>query len=99
MAELVEAAHFDDPAVIHEDHQIGLAHRRKAVGDDEGRAVLAQRIDRFLDTRLRLDVERTGRLVEDEDRRILEDGAGDGDALAFAARAGCRARRPSCRSR
>ena len=35
---------------------------------------------------LGLDVERAGRLVEDQDRRVLEDGAGDGEALALAAR-------------
>ena len=34
----------------------------------------------------RLDVERAGRFVEDEDRRVLQDSAGDRDALALAAR-------------
>ena len=43
-------------------------------------------VDRFLDTRLGLDVERAGRLVEHQDRRVLEHGAGDRDALALAAR-------------
>ncbi len=43
-------------------------------------------VDRLLDARLRLDVERAGRLVEHQDRRILEDRAGDRDALALAAR-------------
>ena len=33
-----------------------------------------------------LHVERAGGLVEDQDRRVLQDGAGDGDALALAAR-------------
>src|SRR6185437_12169180 len=35
--------------------------------------------------RLDLRIERRGRLVEDEDRRILEDDPRDGDALALAA--------------
>ena len=35
---------------------------------------------------LGLDVERAGRLVEHQDRRVLEHGAGNGDALALAAR-------------
>jgi len=39
------------------------------------------RLDRGLD----FAVERRGRLVEDENRRVLEDDAGDGDALALAA--------------
>ena len=43
-------------------------------------------VERALDAGLGLHVERAGRLVEDQDRRVLEDGAGDGDALALAAR-------------
>ena len=43
-------------------------------------------VDRFLDACLGLDVERAGRLVEHEDRRVLQDRAGDRDALALAAR-------------
>ena len=31
-------------------------------------------------------IERRGRLVEKDDRRVLEEGAGDGDALALSAR-------------
>ena len=41
---------------------------------------------RLLDRRLGAAVERAGRLVEDQDRRVLEQGAGDGDALLLAAR-------------
>ena len=37
-------------------------------------------------SRLGVAVERRGRLVEQQDRRRLEDGAGDGDALLLAAR-------------
>ena len=48
--------------------------------------VLAQPVDRFLDARLGLDVERAGRLVEHQDRRVLQDSAGERDALALAAR-------------
>jgi ATP-binding cassette subfamily B multidrug efflux pump len=36
-----------------------------------------------LDCRLDLGIERAGRLVEDEDRGILEENAGDGDPLAL----------------
>ena len=43
-------------------------------------------VERRLDLALGVAVERRGRLVEDEDRRRLEDGAGDGDALLLAAR-------------
>ena len=39
-----------------------------------------------LDDLLALGVERRGRLVEDQDARIADQRAGDGDALALAAR-------------
>ena len=40
--------------------------------------------ERLLDHELALGVQVRGRLVEDENRRILQEGAGDGDALALA---------------
>ena len=40
----------------------------------------------LLDRRLGPAVEGAGRLVEDQDRRVLEQGAGDGDPLLLAAR-------------
>ena len=44
-------------------------------------------------------VERRGRLVEDQDRRVLEQRARDAEALALAARQrGARLRPPACRS-
>ena len=52
---------------------------------------LPQRVERPLDARLGLHVEGAGRLVEDQDRRVLQDGAGDGEALALAARQRCAA--------
>ena len=39
-----------------------------------------------IDQPLRFGVERRGRLVEDQDRRVADDGAGDADALPLAAR-------------
>jgi hypothetical protein len=42
-------------------------------------------VERVLNFALGVAVERRGRLVEHEDRRALEDGAGDGDALLLAA--------------
>ena len=51
--------------------------------DNEGGAALAQHIERTLDLAFGLGVERAGGFVEDQDRRILEDGTGDGEALTF----------------
>ena len=44
-----------------------------------------QRIDVLLHRSLRLGVERAGRLVENQDRRLVIDRAGDRDALPLAA--------------
>jgi hypothetical protein len=53
---------------------------------DNQRGAILRSINCVLDARFGLDVERAGRLVEHQDRRVLEHGAGDRDALAFAAR-------------
>ena len=55
------------------------------MGDDEGGAALHEVAEAVLDHRFGLGVERAGGLVEDEDARVGEDGAGDGEALALAA--------------
>ena len=53
----------------------------------------------LLDDALAFIVERAGRLVEDQNARVRDKGAGDRDALPLAARqAGRRARRRWCRS-
>ena len=71
-------------AVEHED-PIGIAHGRQPVGDHQCRAVRGQPLDGLLDEGLALGVERAGRLVQKQDRRIAQDGARNGDALALAA--------------
>ena len=45
-----------------------------------------QAVERLLDHRLVLGVDRRQRLVEHQDRRVAQQRAGDGDALALAAR-------------
>ena len=62
------------------------AHRREPVGDDDHRASAHDRAHVLLDDPLALVVERRGRLVEDQNARIGGQRAGDGDALALAAR-------------
>ena len=78
-------AALDDEAVVEDDDLVGMDDRRQAVGDDQRRAVGGDAVERRLDLALGVDVEGRGRLVEDQDRRRLEHGAGDGDALLLAA--------------
>ena len=70
------------------------------VRDGDGGAALAQMRDRVLHQPLGFGIERRGRLVEQDDRRVLDQRARDRDALALAAgKLQRRARRPACRSR
>ena len=79
-------AFLDDRAGLHHQNALRVDDGREAMGDDERRAPLHQRLERALHERLVLGVERGGRFVQQQHRRVLEDGAGDGDALALAAR-------------
>ena len=54
--------------------------------DDQHGATVHQSPDRGEDRRFRLRVDRARRLVQDEDRAVLQESAGKGDALALAAR-------------
>jgi hypothetical protein len=83
--ELVVIAILDEAAALDGDDAVGAAHRREAVGDDEDGAALGDPAHVLLDDPLALIVERAGRLVEDEDPRIGDEGAGDGDALTLPA--------------
>ena len=53
--------------------------------DGDHRASAHQAAQGFADRFLGLAVERGGRFVEQQERRVLEEGARDGDALALAA--------------
>ena len=56
------------------------------MGDDEGGAALHGLIQRDLHQPLVLGVQRAGRLVQQQDRRVADQGPGDGQTLALAAR-------------
>ncbi len=60
-------------------------HAREAVGEDQRGAALHQAVERLLDHGLALRIDGGQRLVEDQDRRVAQERAGDGDALALAA--------------
>ena len=55
------------------------------MGDHQGGAALHERLKGLLHPGLGGRVKGAGGLVEDEDRRVLEDDAGNGQPLAFAA--------------
>ena len=72
------------PLVEHQDAVAGQ-HGREPVRDHQRGAALHQPLERRLHQRLALGVERRGRLVEQQERRVAQDRARDRDALALAA--------------
>ena len=79
------ATALDDPAPVQDEDLVGLLDGPEAVGDDERGAPLDQLGQGLLDQVLGLHVHRRGRVVQDEDARVEQQGARDGDALLLAA--------------
>ena len=65
---------------------VGIADRCEPMGDDEAGAAGSQLRQRLLDGPLGFAVEGTGRLVQDQDRGILQKHAGNRDALPLPTR-------------
>src|SRR6476660_3367814 len=83
---LLVRAPLDTLTMVEHDAVVGVDHGGETMGDDERRALARDPLQRVLDLLLSVAVERRGRLVEHEDGRRFEDGAGDGHALLLAAR-------------
>ena len=83
--ELAVRTGLDHRAPVHHHQPVHGGDGREPVGDGDHGLAGHQPVERLLDRRLDLGVERAGRLVEDEDRRVLEEDAGDRDALPLAA--------------
>lgn len=79
-------AYFLDLPFLHYHNPVGFFDGGQAVRDDDGGAVLHQVFQRRLHVAFGLGVEGGGGLVQNQDRRVLEDGPCDGDALPLAAR-------------
>ena len=77
---------FDDPPVLHDKDAVGLQHGGEAMRDDQRGAALHEMVKCFLHQLFAGRIERRGRLVEKQDRRVAQDGTGDRDALALTAR-------------
>src|SRR4051812_4257506 len=78
---LVMGALLDDPAVLEHDDLARALDRREAVGDDDRGAAGQEAAQAGLDPRLGVDVDVGGRLVQDEDARVGDERAGEGDEL------------------
>ncbi len=80
------AALLDDASPVEDDEAVHAGDGAQAVGDHEGRASVHEPPQGVLDEDLALRVQGAGRLVEQQDRGVAQDGPGQGDALALAAR-------------
>src|SRR5690242_14985843 len=76
---------LDDAPLVEHDEPVHPRDSRQAVGDGDHRLAFHEVGELLLDGRLDLAVQSRSRLVEDEDRRVLEDDACYGDALALTA--------------
>src|SRR6266852_2045803 len=83
--ELVVLALLREAAVLENDDLVRVADRAQPVSDGDDGATLHQAVEGLQDELLGLGIQRGGRLVENEDRRIADDGARDLDALLLAA--------------
>jgi len=81
----IRLAALDNATVFHDDDPIGAADRRKTVADDQHGSVSGEPFQGVLDHVLGFAVDRAGRFIEQQDRRVAEQGAGQRDPLALAA--------------
>ena len=84
--ELVVGSLLDDLAVVQDVDPVGGLHGREAVRDQQHRPAVCQRLHVLEQLMLRARVERRGRLVEDQQPRLAEERAREGDALPLAER-------------
>ena len=82
----VVRAALHDLAVLEDENLLGASDRGETVGDDEGGPAAAQGFQPVLDECFTFAVQAGRRFVENEDGRVGENGAGDGDALPLARR-------------
>ena len=83
--QLFMGAPLDDFAVIDHQDLVGVLHGLQPVGDHDDGLLPGQRLDGLRQLVLVLRVHVGGGLVQEDHRRVLHHGPGDGDALALAA--------------
>jgi len=83
--EFFVASALDDTALFQDGDAIGFFDGAQAVGDGDDGAATGEVFEGGLDESFALIVEGGGGLVENENARVAQEGAGDGDALALPA--------------
>ncbi len=78
----------DDASGVEQEHAVGVLRGERQIvhrGDEGQTGLLAQAVEQLERLLLVPDVERRGRLVEENDLRLLRDRARDDDTLLLAA--------------
>ena len=74
---------LDHSAVREDNDLVRRLHRSHAVGNNQDRLSFQQTRKRALHSGFILDIERRGRLVQQDDGRVLQQCSGNGDPLVF----------------
>ena len=79
-------AFFHDVAAVHDDEAVHRGDGGEAVGNGDHGLALHEAVQALLDGGFHLGVQRAGGFVQQQDGRVFEHDAGNGHALALAAR-------------
>ena len=74
-----------DAVIIHYDDAVGVADGTEPMGDDEGGTPLGQFVKGPLDAGFGDRVQSGGGLIQNENRRVFQEDAGDGHPLLLSA--------------
>ena len=86
-------AAFDHIAVLHHKDQVGIFNGGKAVRNHKAGAPGGEGIHGVLNEQLRAGIDRGGRFVQNQHRRILQHGARNGEQLLLPRGNGCALRK------
>ena len=76
---------FGNGTFVEHDNLIGIFYGTEAVSDDDDCLTFYKRTDGVLNERFVFRIEGGGCFVQEDDRCVLEESAGDGKPLAFSA--------------
>src|ERR1700722_4520429 len=85
LEQLPVAAYIDNRASLEHKDSIGIDQRGKSVRNDDHRAAAGDAGEIGVDDRLAFSVERTGSLIKNQDWRIDNECARDGQTLSLSA--------------
>ena len=84
--QLVMAPHLHCPTLVQDQYPVSIDDTRQAVSDDERSSILHQPVKGALDHRLVLGVHTGERLVQEQDRRVLQQRPRDRQTLPLSSR-------------